>query len=144
MQKEQVLSKKSIAGIVLLLILLVLVRVFEEQLFYDPLLPFFKRQNNILPEYNSIKLFFGLFFRYAINSVLSLAIIYLAFKDSAITRLSTILYAGFFIVLIAALFIALKADDPNLLLIFYIRRFIIQPLFLILFLPAFYYQKKMK
>lgn len=144
MQKEQALNKKSIAGIVLLLILLVLVRVFEEQLFYDPLLPFFKRQSNTLPEYNSIKSFFGLFFRYAINSVLSLAIIYLAFKDNAITRLVTILYAGFFIVLIASLFIALKADDPNLLLIFYIRRFIIQPLFLILFLPAFYYQKNMK
>ena len=132
------------AGILLLLILLVAVRLFQENLFYDPLLPFFKTENKVLPDYNSFKLFAGLAFRYFLNSIFSLAIIYLAFKDRGIVRLAAILYGLFFVVFITAFFIIINTDDVNLLLLFYIRRFLIQPLFLILFLPAFYYQKIMK
>jgi exosortase F-associated protein len=69
-----------------------------------------------------------------------LGIIWLAFKDESILRLTGSLYLFFFVVLTAILFISLNAEKPNLLLIFYVRRFLIQPLFLILFLPAFYYQ----
>ncbi len=132
------------AGILLLLILLVAVRLFQENLFYDPLLPFFKTENKVLPDYSSFKLFAGLAFRYFLNSIFSLAIIYLAFKDRGIVRLAAILYGLFFVVFITAFFIIINTDDVNLLLLFYIRRFLIQPLFLILFLPAFYYQKIMK
>lgn len=138
------LSKKDIAGIALLLLLLVAVRLFQENLFYDPLLPFFKTENKVLPEYNSFKLFAGLAFRYFLNSIFSLAIIYLVFKDKAIMKLTTILYVLFFVLFIIAFFIIINTDDVNLLLLFYIRRFLMQPLFLILFLPAFYYQKIMK
>lgn len=132
------------AGILLLLVLLVAVRLFQENLFYDPLLPFFKTENKVLPNYNSLKLFAGIAFRYFLNSIFSLAIIYLAFKDRAIIRLAAILYGLFFAVLITVFFIIINTDDVNLLLLFYVRRFLIQPLFLILFLPAFYYQKIMK
>ena len=144
MQKKLKLNAGAIAGITLLLILIVLVRVFQEQLFYDPLLAFFKTESKDLPEYNSLKLFVGLAFRYFLNSILSLGIIYLVFKDRAIIKLCTILYLVLFVVLIAILFIVLNTDEVNLLLVFYIRRFLIQPLFLILFLPAFYYQKKIR
>ncbi len=131
-------------GIFVLLVLLVLVRLFEDRSFYDPLLAFFKKEGKQLPEYDSIRLFLGLAFRYGLNMLFSLGIIWLAFKDKGILKLTTILYIIFFVVLTAVLFIALNAEKPNLLLIFYVRRFLIQPLFLILFLPAFYYQKRMK
>lgn len=134
---------KDISGITLMLVLLVLVRVYENQLFYDPLLEFFKKEGKQLPEYNSMRLFLSLAFRYGLNMLFSLGIIWLAFKDKGIMKLTAVLYLAFFILLSAVLLIALNAEKPNLLLVFYVRRFLIQPLFLILFLPAFYYQKRM-
>lgn len=138
------LSKPAIAGIVILLILLVFVRLFEKQLFYDPLLQFFKHEKKILPQYNSMRLFLNLAFRYGLNMLISIGIIYLLFKDAATIRLTAILYTVLFALLIAAFFLVLRADEVNLLLLFYIRRFLIQPLFLLLFVPAYYYQRKMK
>jgi exosortase F-associated protein len=138
------LSKIDMAGIALLLLCIIGVRLFEGKLFYDPLLAFFKDDDaKPLPPYNSLALFLGLAFRYVLNSVFSLGIIYLVFKDRSMLKLTTVLYAVFFAVLIAAFFLVLSADKPNVLLLFYIRRFLIQPLFLILFVPAFYYQKIM-
>ncbi|MBD2001699.1 exosortase F system-associated protein [Trichocoleus sp. FACHB-40] len=86
----------------------------------------------------------SLFLRYALNTLLSLGIIGLIFKDKSILKMCSILYTAFFIILIAAFYIVLNTNDPNMLVLFYIRRFIIQPLFLILFIPAFYYQNKAK
>ena len=146
MQKLKV-GKGAIAGIIILLVLLILVRVLQERLFYDPFLEFYKGENykgKALPTYDSLKLFVGLFFRYMLNSVLSLAIIWLFFRDRTVLKLSSILYAAFFVILIAAFFIVVNSAEPNLLILFYIRRFLIQPLFLILFIPAFYYQRKVK
>jgi len=144
MQKKIKLKPVDVIGILVLLVLLVCVRVFQEQLFYDPLLVFFKTESETLPEYNSFKLFLGLLFRYTLNTLLSLGIIYLVFKDKAILKLCTYLYIVFFIIFTLALFVIINTDDVNLLLVFYVRRFIIQPLFLILFIPAFYYQKKLR
>lgn len=138
-------NKIRIAGILLLLLLLIVVRLFQEKLFYDPFLIFFRGNSYKgipLPSYDSFQLILSLFFRYTINTVLSLAILWLFFKDSGVIKLSSIIYAVFFVVLAIAFFVVLQSDNVNLLVLFYIRRFLIQPLFLILFVPAFYYQRK--
>ncbi|MCW4469479.1 exosortase family protein XrtF [Flavobacterium sp. MFBS3-15] len=140
----KVKNVNALLGAFGLFVLLVLVRFYEETLFYDPLLPFFKREGKELPDYDSLKLFLGLAFRYGLNTLLSLGVIWLAFKDKAIIRLAAILYGVLFAVLCTVLFIGLNAEKPNLLLIFYVRRFLIQPLLLLLLLPAFFYQKRMK
>ena len=140
-------SKKNFAIVGVLIIALILVRAFESKLFYDPFLEFFhgESQNKPLPEYDSLKLFLGLFFRYLINSVITVSIIYLLFKEASIVKLSSFLLLVFFVVLIVALFLILNfSTQPDYLFIFYIRRFLIQPLFLILFVPAFYYQRKVQ
>lgn len=126
-------------------ILLVLVRAYEDELFYDPFLNFFKGDyhNLAVPETDSFKLFLGLLFRYFLNSTISLAIIYVLFKDVDAVKFTFVLYLAFFVVLVIALFIVLYFfDEPNKTALFYIRRFLIQPIFLLLFLPAFYYQKR--
>ena len=143
MQQKLKVSIDKIFSILILLVLLVMVRIFQEKIFYDPLLSFFKTNKTHLPDYNSLKLFLGLAFRYLLNSVISLGILWITFKDKAVVKLSAMLFAVFFVVLILALFVVLNTKDPSLLAVFYIRRFLIQPLFLILFLPAFYYQKYM-
>jgi exosortase F-associated protein len=144
MQSQLQLSKLRIAGIAILFLLLISVRIVQKHLFYDPLLEFFESTTKKIPTYDSLKLFSGLLFRYALNSLISLGILWLVFKDKSVQRLTLLLYVVFFIVLIGSFFVVINLDDPGLLLLFYIRRFLIQPLFLILFLPAFYYQKHMK
>lgn len=145
MQKKILKNKKHLLFIGILVFLLVLVRFFESKLFYDPFLTFFKSefQNQPLPEYNGFGLYSNIFFRYLVNTIVSLGIIHLLFNDLSITKFTTILYIAFFLVLI--IFFALILNFSNdYLLLFYIRRFLIQPLFLILFIPAFYYQKMNK
>ena len=146
MQSEQT-NKRKYVIVGVLILALILVRAFESKLFYDPFLKFFhgESQNKPLPDYEGFKLFLGLFFRYLINSVITISIIYLLFKETSIVKLTTFLLVVFFVVLITALFLILNfSSKPDYLVVFYIRRFLIQPLFLILFVPAFYYQRKIQ
>jgi len=128
----------------MLVVLLVLVRTFEDALFYDPFLNYFKTNYTQLPlpQMETGKLFLHLFFRYLLNTILSLAIIYTIFKNVELVKFSAVLYVIFFIFLIAAFFLTLEFYANNKMLIFYIRRFLIQPLFLLLFIPAFYFQER--
>ena len=129
----------------LLVMLLALVRAYEDVLFYDPFLNYFKTDyhNLPLPEIEGLGLFFGLLFRFFLNTVLSLAMIYVLFKDIEAVKFASILYVVFFVVLVILFFSVLFFfGDTNKMALFYIRRFIIQPIFLLLFLPAFYYQKQ--
>ncbi len=136
----------EITWITALVILLALVRGFESQLFYDPFLDYFKKDFNslALPYFDVDQLFLGLLFRYAINMILSLAILYVIFKEIEMIQFSSILYGFFFFLLIISFFIVLTYGAEYKEILFYIRRFLIQPIFLILFIPAFYYQKKNK
>jgi len=140
--------KKTIRIIitVLLIVLLFLVRAFEEQLFYDPLNSYF--QNDYLykkiPSLDRWNLLLHLFYRYIINSLISLAIIHLVFRNKKIIKFSQLFFAISFLVLIVAFFFSLRNNlEGGYIFTFYIRRFLIQPLFLLILLPAFYYHKKL-
>ncbi len=134
----------DIAIIGILVIALLLIRMFEKELFYDPFLDFFHgdTQNKIIPEFNTIKLFLGLLYRYIMNSIFTVLIVYFLFKDISIVKLTSFLLSLFFVVLIVIFFSLLHfSQSSDYLFVFYVRRFLIQPLFLILFVPAFFYQK---
>lgn len=139
--------KQYFLTIGLLISLLVGVRAFESQLFYDPFLAYFEGDylKMPLPDFNASKLFLGLFFRFFLNAILSLGILYAIFKDKEMIQFVSFLYLFFFVVLIIGFFsiVHFYANQNNLLL-FYLRRFLIQPLFLVVFIPAFYYQKLSK
>jgi exosortase F-associated protein len=78
-----------------------------------------------------------------LNTIVSLAIIYALFSDFELTKFAAILYLIFFIVLITAFFALLNFSDyNNNFMLFYVRRFLIQPIFVLLFIPAFFYQKQ--
>ncbi|MFY7741659.1 MAG: exosortase F system-associated membrane protein [Flavobacterium sp.] len=124
---------------------LAFIRFFEEKLFYDPFLNYFKNDylNLPFPDFNGIRLFLSLLFRYVLNTSLSIAVIYFLFKDVSITKFTSVLYLLVFFILIGLFFgIVLFFDEDSNFILFYVRRFIIQPLFLLLFIPAFYFQKK--
>jgi exosortase F-associated protein len=137
--------KIRILSAILLVLLLVLIRAYEDSLFYDPFLNYFKTDyhNLPLPEIENVSLFFGLIFRYFLNTAVSLAIIYVLFKDIEAVKFASILYLVFFVILAVAFFFVFSFfGEANKMALFYIRRFLIQPIFLLLFLPAFYYQKQ--
>ncbi len=144
MLRHQILNHKfRIVVTIPFILLLILIRAYEDKLFYDPFLMYFKTDyyNLPIPEIDGIKLFFGLVSRYFLNTVLSLAIIYVLFKDIVAIKFSILLYAAFFVLLITALYLAIYCfDETNKMALFYIRRFLIQPILLLLFLPAFYFQ----
>jgi len=144
MLREILKHKSAGVAVIVLVFLLACVRAFEDVLFYDPLLDYYKTDFTSLPwpEMNLFKLSLGLFFRYALNAILSLGIIYAIFRNRSLVRFTAWLYAIFFILLIVAFFAALAFAEDNKMLLFYIRRFIIQPIFLLLFIPAFFFQER--
>ncbi len=125
--------------------LLVLIRMFENELFYDPLLSFFKSDysNNPLPEINSFKLLGNITFRFLLNTIFSLGILWVTFKDKGMLKLSVFLFGILFCLLIIAFsYLLFYPNSDSFLSLFYVRRFLIQPILLLVLLPAFYFQKK--
>ena len=138
-------DKIRLAQFLFLVGLLALIRAFEDQLFYDPFLDYFKNDfaNLPLPIFNPFQLFFGLLFRYTLNTFVSLGIIYVLFKDVQMVKFALVLYYFFFMILIISFFyIIFYIKESNNFVLFYVRRFLIQPIFVLLFVPAFYYQKQ--
>lgn len=104
---KQGLNNK-VRGVVLVLSIvgLVLIRAFEDTLFYDPFLTFFKSdfKNSPLPIFETIPLLIGLIFRYSLNTILSLAILYSVFQQKQILWFSTQLYVLVLMVLLLVFF----------------------------------------
>ncbi len=138
----------KVLRIILVLVLFAMlagVRYFQEVLFYDPLLLFFKANTAAapLPEFVVPKFYVHLTLRFLLNAVLSLAILWLLFKKWEVIQISVVIYLLFFMVLMVLLALALKITTVgDYQLLFYIRRFLIQPLLLLLLIPAFYFVKK--
>lgn len=137
-------ARYRIAGISILVLLLVLIRFFETTLFYDPLLEFYSSDylQNEIPYFNSFDLLLNVFYRFFLNSLISLAIIYVAFLDRNILKFSAVLYLLlFFICYPLLMFLVYTIENQNYMALFYVRRFLIHPVFVIILLPAFYYYR---
>ncbi len=140
-------NKKKISLSIVLILLLAMVRMFENQLFYDPFLKYYESEFAHLPfpKYNIIKLFFSIGMRFYVNTVLSLFLLYVVFNDTKIVKFSMLLYMVLgSILMISFVFVLVEFGEQSKWSLFYIRRFLIQPIFVILFIPGFYYQKKSK
>lgn len=132
--------------IVALFGLLILVRAFGEYLFYDPFINYFKDDylDQPIPDYNALYLWISILLRYALNTLISLVIIYVAFQKKGLVKFSIKFYVFAFLVLGTLYFILLQFEMVNgHLFTFYVRRFLIHPVFVLILLPAFYYQKKL-
>ena len=131
--------------ILALFFLLVLVRAFATRFFYDPFIVYFRGDylHDPIPVFSGSKLLLHLFMRYGINALLSLLIIYLAFLNRSYVLFSLKFYILAFVVLSITFFIILKGELAHgYLFAFYVRRFLIHPLFVLILLPAFYYKQR--
>lgn len=125
--------------------LLFLVRAYESDLFYDPLIVYF--QNDYLyksiPEIDSWRLVVDMLFRYSLNSIITIGIIYMIFRKKRYVKFAGFLLMFAFMIMIVIFSLLLRTDfESGYLFPFYIRRFIVHPIFLLILLPAFYYHKR--
>ena len=126
---------------------LILVRKYEDILFYDPFLAFFKGDflNKEFPEYDLVRISIHIIFRYLLNSILTLGIIGLLFWSWKYVKFTALVLLGFLLILLPLYLFMIESEfsiGENLG--FYIRRFLIQPMVLLILIPAFYYQKFLK
>ncbi len=131
-------------GLLVLFVGLVVIRAFEDVLFYDPYLNFFENDYLYIdsPRREVAKLVLYTSLRYFLNTLLSLSILYLIFKDKSIIKFSIIIYGlAYILLLIPFLYFVINPKQEDYYLFFNVRRFLIQPIGLILLLPAFYYYK---
>ncbi len=135
----------KIIWIALLVCVLAFIRFFETQLFYDPLIEFYKSDylHHTIPQFNSEKLLLNVFFRYHLNSAISLIILYVSFFDKNILKFSVYLFVFFFIICVSIFtYMILNIVDEHFLALFYVRRFLIHPIFVLILMPAFYYYRR--
>ncbi len=127
--------------------LLALIKINEDIIYYDPFISYFKNNyfNQPTPNYTLFKLLTNTTARYLINSLISIFILYIAFQKKSIIRFSILFYSLAFIILITCYSIILFNFSIDLKQVFfYIRRFLIQPIFILILLPAFYYQNRIQ
>ena len=130
--------------IAVLFVLLALIRLFEDVLFYDPYLVFFKSDFLTLdsPRREIAKLVSFTTLRYVLNSIISIAILFVFFKDKELVKFSSYIYGIAFVIFISLyLYFVYNPKQEDYYIFFNIRRFLIQPLLLLLLLPAFYYHR---
>ena len=140
-------SYKKILLSIFLFLLFFIIRSYETSLFYDPLIAYFK--NDYLYKYveniDLWRLTINMLFRYSLNSTISLGLIWVLFERKDYFKFSFFFFLFAFIFLVFVFYFLIKDGfEGGYLLPYYIRRFIIQPLFLLILLPAFYYQNLSK
>lgn len=120
------------------------VRTVEANLFYDPFLDFFKSAdiNAAFPNFKWLPLILNYLFRFALNLIFSLIIIQALFQNKRWTIQALALILVVFAITFAFyLFCIYSKFEIGYLFSFYMRRFVIQPLILLLIVPLFYYRK---
>lgn len=131
-------------GLILLFLSLVAIRAFEDFFFYDPYLTFFENDYLYIdsPRREVAKLVLYTSLRFILNTMISLLILHVIFKDKSIIKFSMLIYTlAYILLMIPFLYFVINPRQEDYYLFFNVRRFLIQPIGLILLLPAFYYYK---
>ena len=139
------MTKSKLFIVVLLLILLVLVRFFEKQFFDDGLIDFFRHAylSEDLPAVSVSHILLVDSLRFGLNSLLSIGILYLLFRQKDLLRFLFGVYLLVFVLGLLFFYYELTHYQAgNYLSLFYVRRLLLQPLLLLILAPALFYQKK--
>ncbi|MFV0145247.1 exosortase F system-associated protein [Empedobacter falsenii] len=131
-------------GIAALLVFgLVLVRKFEDTLFYDPFIQYFHLVGySKFPDLDMAQLNASLMFRYLINTLLTVLIVWFIFWKKNYVKFSIIIMIiGLIVLLPIYNYLISTQFSSGEMVFFYARRFLIQPMFLLILIPCFYYQE---
>lgn len=120
------------------------VRMMEDRLFYDPFLDYFHLANKdaVFPDFVWFKLVLNYLFRFLLNLILSAVVVHFIFKNKQWTVQAMVLMLIVFAITFPLYLYAISSKfEIGYLFSFYMRRFVIQPLILLLIIPMFYYRK---
>ena len=126
---------------------LISVRFVEDKIFYDPFLAFFKGDYKVamIPDFDSVKLITSHLLRFLLNLFFSAVVVHFMFSNKKWTlqavALMTIAFLFFFPIYLWCLY---SKMEVGYLFTFSVRRFVIQPVILLLIIPIFYYRKKLE
>ncbi|MCW3160443.1 exosortase F system-associated membrane protein [Chryseobacterium oryctis] len=126
---------------------LISVRMLEDKIFYDPFLNYFHEANKEIafPVFEWGKLIIGHLFRFILNLFFSCLVIHFIFKNKQWTVQGAILITIIFLITFPIyLYCVYDKFEIGYLLSFYMRRFVIQPLILLLIIPMFYYRQQVE
>lgn len=134
--------------IVILAVLgLIGVRAVEDKIFYDPFLEYFHEANKkaAFPDFEWGKLIINYIFRFLLNLIFSLIVLHFIFKKKEWTIQAAVLICLVFVITFPIYLYCISTKfEIGYLFSFYMRRFVIQPLVLLLIIPMFYYRRKME
>jgi len=122
------------------------IRVLEDTLFYDPFLTYFHEANKNIefPEFEWGRLIIGYLFRFILNLLFSCLIVQGLFENRQWTLQGAILMSIVFVITFPVYLYCIHGKfGIGYLFSFYMRRFVIQPLIILLVVPIFYYRKQM-
>ncbi|CAI8836526.1 exosortase F system-associated membrane protein [Chryseobacterium sp. IT-36CA2] len=122
------------------------VRALEDNLFYDPFISYFHEANKNIefPAFEWGKLIGGHLLRFLLNLLFSCLIIYGLFQNKQWTLQGAVMIIIIFIISLPIyLYCISDRFEIGYLFSFYMRRFVIQPLIILLIVPMFYYRKQM-
>ena len=132
----------SFIAVGFLLLLIVAVRYFETTVFPEPLHDYFHDGFQAMPipaGYNVIILAVTAL-RYLVNTILSIGIIWFIFKKTGFVKAALWVYLFAFLLLFSAMALCLiNGGDALKMVLFYVRRFLIHPLLLLILIAGFYY-----
>lgn len=120
------------------------VRAMEDHIFYDPFLSYFHEadRNMPFPDFEWGKLIVNYFFRFIVNLFFSCVVIHFWFNNRKWTAQGAVLMLIIFgITFPIYLYCIYTQFEIGYLFSFYMRRFVIQPLILLLIIPMFYYRR---
>lgn len=123
------------------------VRFLESQLFYDPFLNYFHEANRhaSFPTFDWGKLVISHFFRFGLNVLFSALIVQFMFRNKQWTLQAVLLMLIVFAITFPLyLYCVYTRFEVGYLFSFYMRRFVIQPLVVLLIIPIFYYRKVLR
>ncbi len=120
------------------------IRMVEGDLFYDPFLEYFHEANKqiAVPEFVWSKLILNHLFRFLLNLICSAIILQAIFNNKKWTVQGIVLMILVFAITFPVYLYCLHTElEIGYLFTFYMRRFVIQPIILLLIIPLFYYRK---
>ncbi|SDI45577.1 exosortase F-associated protein [Chryseobacterium taeanense] len=120
------------------------VRALENQIFYDPFLDYFHEANKnmVFPDFDWGKLIVNYLFRFILNLLFSCVVIHFWFKNKKWkVQGGALILIIFGITFPIYLYCIYTHFEIGYLFSFYMRRFVIQPLILLLIIPMFYYRR---
>lgn len=121
------------------------VRMVEDKIFYDPFLDYFHEANKkaVFPDFEWGKLILNYIFRFVLNLFFSAVIIQFVFKNFRWTVQAVVMILLVFAITFPMYLYCISTKfEIGYLFSFYMRRFVIQPLILLLVIPMFYYRKQ--